>query len=327
MANPQIENGFTKIANETMEALMRTRIPGEARQILDTVIRKTCGWNKQEDIISLSQFNLFTGIVKPSLIRGIKQLLSMNLIYKKAKGKNSFYCFNKDFSTWKPLAKKLTISKNANNHLQKSKFSLAKKLHTKESIKRKYQKKESAPSLEKLSTQKSEAYKAAELLFNLILKNNPHSRLHACQNGDKERTIQRWARDIDLLISKDGQETSIIEEVIRWCQQDNFWRSNILSGAKLREKWDTLVAQLGKKKEAEDEEYTGPVDECGNPMKTLSFSLPRRKSIQEKFRDGDFSVREDEDVIIDPGTGGPAKILKITSTRLSAYEKLQRGQT
>lgn len=33
MANPQCENGYTRIANEILEALSKIRIPGEARRL------------------------------------------------------------------------------------------------------------------------------------------------------------------------------------------------------------------------------------------------------------------------------------------------------
>jgi len=38
MASPQLENGYTRIANELMEALARIRIPGEARQVKESLI-------------------------------------------------------------------------------------------------------------------------------------------------------------------------------------------------------------------------------------------------------------------------------------------------
>ena len=38
MANPQTENGYTKIANEIMEALAHIRIPGEAMQVLLVIL-------------------------------------------------------------------------------------------------------------------------------------------------------------------------------------------------------------------------------------------------------------------------------------------------
>lgn len=121
MANPQVEDGYTRIANEIMEALARVRIPGEAMQVLLTIIRKTYGFQKKEDAISLSQFSLSTGIVKPSIVRALNLLFSMNIISKNANGKVTRYGINKDFTQWKPLAKKLIVSENANDRLQKSK--------------------------------------------------------------------------------------------------------------------------------------------------------------------------------------------------------------
>jgi len=129
MASPHLEDGYVKIANEIMEALATIRIPGEARQVLDVIFRKTYGWNKKKDKISLSQFYKATGIKKPSIIRAIKTLSTMNLIIvsEKANRDGQEYEFNKDYHTWKPLAKKLMftkkltiVSNNAKNRLPKS---------------------------------------------------------------------------------------------------------------------------------------------------------------------------------------------------------------
>jgi phage replication O-like protein O len=111
MADVQAENGYTRIANELLEALARIRINGEARQILDTIFRKTYGFNKTWDDISLSQFVLATDIQKSEVIRAINKLLLMNLIGKKANGILNSYCIIKDFEKWKPLAKKPTLAK------------------------------------------------------------------------------------------------------------------------------------------------------------------------------------------------------------------------
>lgn len=82
MANPQIENGYTRISNEILEALARIRIPGEAMQIFLVIIRKIYGFQKKKDVIALSQFCLATGIQKPNVVRAIKQLQTMNLVIK-----------------------------------------------------------------------------------------------------------------------------------------------------------------------------------------------------------------------------------------------------
>ena len=83
MNAPQLKNGYTRIANEIMEALAKIRIPGEPRQILDAIIRKTYGWDKMKDKISLSQFVKATGLKKVTICKGISKLLQMNIITKK----------------------------------------------------------------------------------------------------------------------------------------------------------------------------------------------------------------------------------------------------
>ncbi len=84
MASPQTENGHIDIANDIGEYLSRYRISGEEYQILWTIWRKTYGWHKKEDCISLSQFFHATKMKKPSIIRAIKKLEAKNIISKKA---------------------------------------------------------------------------------------------------------------------------------------------------------------------------------------------------------------------------------------------------
>ena len=61
------------------------------------------------------------------------------------------------------------------------------------------------------------------------------------KNGSKRPTItKKWRTEARLLIDKDGRNLDEIRAVIAWCQRDTFWRSNILSLPKLREKYDQL---------------------------------------------------------------------------------------
>jgi hypothetical protein len=50
------------------------------------------------------------------------------------------------------------------------------------------------------------------------------------------------------MIRLDERKPERIEQVIRWTQQDPFWQGNILSTAKLREKFDQLELKMGSKK-------------------------------------------------------------------------------
>ena len=134
MASPQCEDGYTKIANDIMDALVRFRIPGEERQVLDCIIRKTYGWGKKTDRISLSQFCEATGMKKPNVVRSIHSLLSKMIIVviKSDNDSSHVYGINKDYDQWKPLSKKITLSKVITPIIKSDNESLSKVIPTKE---------------------------------------------------------------------------------------------------------------------------------------------------------------------------------------------------
>lgn len=75
----------------------------------------------------------------------------------------------------------------------------------------------------------------ANHLLELIRKNTPTF---------KEPNIENWADHIRLMRERDNRTPQQIKFVIDWSQKDSFWSANILSTKKLREKFDTLVAQI-----------------------------------------------------------------------------------
>jgi hypothetical protein len=79
------------------------------------------------------------------------------------------------------------------------------------------------------------------LLFEEIIKTNPHSRLVALQPKKKEAAIALWTEDIDKLIRIDKQDPSVVEEIIKKATHDDFWGRNVLSGEALRRHWDKLT--------------------------------------------------------------------------------------
>jgi hypothetical protein len=65
-------------------------------------------------------------------------------------------------------------------------------------------------------------------------------------NGFKKPARNKKNRDAArLLLDRDGYDTKQIEWMIRWATSDEFWRTNILSMSKLREKFDQLKAKAG----------------------------------------------------------------------------------
>lgn len=84
----------------------------------------------------------------------------------------------------------------------------------------------------KIYDEQSVHYQLALRLFNRIRENNPDF---------KEPNLQKWADDIRLMMERDKRTEQQIAYLIDWCQQDSFWKANILSPAKLRKQFDHLV--------------------------------------------------------------------------------------
>lgn len=84
-----------------------------------------------------------------------------------------------------------------------------------------------------------DAIRLSEYLKAAILKRDPSF------SNTSTKSINRWAVDIDKLMRIDGRPPQEIERVIDWCQSLGcFWGPNILSGKKLREKFDTLYGAM-----------------------------------------------------------------------------------
>ena len=63
-------------------------------------------------------------------------------------------------------------------------------------------------------------------------------------NGSKRPTIGKGWRDAArLMLDRDGRTEEQVHTAIDWCQDSEFWRSNILSMSKLRKKYETLRLQ------------------------------------------------------------------------------------
>lgn len=82
MASPQLEKGYTKICNELLEQLVATPLPDVEHRLLLFIIRKTYGYNKKSDKISLTQFEKALKRSRPVVSRGLKNLLLRNMVVR-----------------------------------------------------------------------------------------------------------------------------------------------------------------------------------------------------------------------------------------------------
>jgi hypothetical protein len=76
-------------------------------------------------------------------------------------------------------------------------------------------------------------------------------------NGSKRPTIGKgWHDSARLMIDADKRPLAEIVSLIQWAQADSFWRGNILSMPKFRDKYDTLRLQRETKMKAASPEPT-----------------------------------------------------------------------
>jgi len=101
MANIQVENGYTRIANEILEHLVKTPLLGAEFQVLLFIIRKTYGWGKTQDQISFTQFEKGTGISRQTINKTLQNLVAKGMIVKiYLPAGNIGYTFIKDHEKW-----------------------------------------------------------------------------------------------------------------------------------------------------------------------------------------------------------------------------------
>ena len=90
----------------------------------------------------------------------------------------------------------------------------------------------SSPKGDKWGT--ADDLKAAQWIFQLITRISPSA---------KTPNWSGWANDVRLMREQDSRTHSDICQMFKFANQDGFWKSNILSPAKLREKWTQLEAK------------------------------------------------------------------------------------
>ena len=231
-----IVNSF-QLPNSVIDELLADLTGAELKCYL-YVLRKTKGWNKEEDAISVSQFMKVTGLSNRKVIDACERLVELGLLEQKI-GSNKIKVFSvKDYKT--SSSEESSLVKKVHSSSEESSLSVVKKVHTQNNNINNTTKNNNTSSSGKNFQPRTKAkknvfsnddLKAAEWIFHLIRKLNPSFR---------EPKFESWANDIRLMRERDNRTHKDICELFQWANQDRFWSVNILSPATLRAKWDQL---------------------------------------------------------------------------------------
>jgi phage replication O-like protein O len=115
--SPQIEDGFTRIANELLHAIISFGFTKIQLLIIFSVIRMTYGYGKKQDALSGWQMSTMTGIDRSNISKTIDSLVSMNVLIKYESGRLSHGVFvhdialNKYYDNWITVGNSTTVVK------------------------------------------------------------------------------------------------------------------------------------------------------------------------------------------------------------------------
>ena len=244
MAGPQKENGFTPVANEIIEKVIGTQFPATHLKVILMCWRYTYGFSRKEAKLSETYISKATGISKRYVSSAMKDLIDTKvLIVVKEPNYTSprIIKFNKDYDQWECRSTVQQMKYGSTGEAQNSttgevQFNTTDELqfHQERKIKNNIK-----AMSEKNFGKESQEFILASKLYGLILENNPKA---------KKPNLNKWCSDFDLMLRVDDRSIEDVIRVMEWCQHDSFWKSNILSAGKLREKYDQLFLKTPQAK-------------------------------------------------------------------------------
>jgi len=102
MASPQTDKGYTRIANELLEAILKQPLNGNELKAVIYVIRETYGWGRKNAPISFGMISRYTGICRRTAIRVCLALEKRGIIVFYGSGSRATHIMGvqKNYEMW-----------------------------------------------------------------------------------------------------------------------------------------------------------------------------------------------------------------------------------
>jgi len=117
--SPQLENGYTRIANDLLDAMVASGMTARQWAVVMAIVRKTYGFNKKHDDIGLGQLVAMTRIDKAHLSRTVRELADLKVLTRTVGTHGHNLGINKNFNEWglpkeQPVADSATSCQKSN---------------------------------------------------------------------------------------------------------------------------------------------------------------------------------------------------------------------
>lgn len=212
---------------------MQTSFNGTQFRILMAVWRYTYGFRRKEHEMSIS-FLANTINTSRSLVgKELSKLIERNILLVSDTGKRNtrVISFNKNYEEW------LTPRPN-------------KQKPTKPKSKQ--------PKKNKTYNQDNTYYKMAKYFYDKV---QGVARDEGLEHLTIKADLQKWADDFRKLVEVDKvADRKLILAVMDWVTADDFWKRNVLSSKKFREKFSELAIKMKASKKQNKQQQSDPRD-------------------------------------------------------------------
>lgn len=228
---------YTQLPNEFFEEMLQHLSPMETKVLL-VIMRKTFGWKKMRDRISISQLEQYTGSRRQAILKAIKSLISKKIIIKQIEGKKgeqqTFYEIVVEDSNKFYQCDSNTPPQNSNKFYQCDEHTTPSVIFTptKETL-TKEKKKENK---EKKFGQSAEASDLCSFFLSKIKENK--------SNFTKQVTPS-WIKSCEKLLKIRSHEE--LKKIITFSLDHDFWMSKCMSPEKILLHLDALEVEMSKK--------------------------------------------------------------------------------
>lgn len=221
MASPQIDKGhFTRIHNEILEHIAKTNLNGTQFRIVMLIWRYTYGYGRKEHEMPLAFISHGIKTTKGHVDRELTHLIERKIINVVGVGhrRGRILSFNKNYDDWKE------------EHKEPAKPPV-------QTEKPKPKKRE-----QKVYEEKNTYYKMATYFFGRVQAVAKEAKV---EHLIRKANLQKWADDFRKLVEVDEvTDKNLIRDVMDWVTTDDFWKTNVLSAKKFREKFAELAIKM-----------------------------------------------------------------------------------
>ena len=109
MSERAVKPNFTRFPHYLQEALQRTKLSGSQFRVALTIVRLTCGFDREWDRIGIKRIMVLTGLCRDTAAKAVRSLVKFRIVERKGfpGGKVSVLRIQPDLELWRKYTKPL----------------------------------------------------------------------------------------------------------------------------------------------------------------------------------------------------------------------------